>query len=76
MIMVNSVQAVTALLDLAREIAREEHISFKSAVVRAGHERANFLVDIERGVPYRPTPRRCPVPIVRCATPLQSRCGR
>ncbi len=64
MIMVNSVQAVADLLALAEEIAREERIPLKMAVVRAGHEQANLRADATLRIRYRPAQfqRRVPIP--------------
>ncbi len=45
MTVVNSVQAIVDLLARAEELACEEHIPFKTAVVRAGHKHAGLLTD-------------------------------
>ena len=63
MIVVNSVQAVADVIALADEIAREERIPFKAAVLRAGHQQANLLADIEVRVRYRPAKRPQHTPI-------------
>ena len=57
MIVINSVQATADLLALADEIAREEHIPVKMAIVRAGHAPASLLEDVASGLRYRPAKR-------------------
>ncbi len=78
MIVVNTVQAIADLLARAEEIAREEHIPFKTAVLRAGHEQANLRADVARRICYRPAAGAPHVPIGhwRYRPTKQSSCSR